>query len=96
MAASITFCEPTTLVWTNSVHGPQQPWPVPDVADEEPQPRVVAEQLAHLPLLELVAAEHDDPARSQPVQGVADERLAEGPGASGDEDVGAGEDGHVE
>ena len=77
------------------VHRAQQALLVADVADEPAQARVVAEELAHLVLLELVAREDDQPARVEVVEGVADERLAEGAGATRDEDVGAVEYGHA-
>jgi hypothetical protein len=68
------------------VHGSRQAVAVTDVTDEEAQARVVAEHLADLVLLQLVAGEHHDPGGVQVVQGVAEERLAERPGGSGHED----------
>jgi len=52
----------------------------------------VAERLPDLPLLQLVAAEDDDPPRVQVGQRVPYEAPAERPGTSGDQDVGAGKD----
>ena len=77
----------------DAVHGPVEAVAVADVADEPAQPRVVAEQLAALVLLELVAAEDHDPLGVVVLQGLGDERLAERAGATGDEDRGAGENG---
>ena len=77
----------------DAVHGPVEAVPVADVADEPAQAVVVVEQLAALVLLELVAAEDDDALGVVVAQELGDERLAEGAGAPGDEDGGAGEDG---
>ena len=69
----------------DAVESAAQPRLVADVADEVAQP-VVVEQLAHLVLLQLVAAEDDDALRVPLGERVPQERAAEGPGGAGDQD----------
>ncbi|GAA3128941.1 hypothetical protein GCM10020001_058260 [Nonomuraea salmonea] len=69
----------------DAVHGAGEAVAVAYVADEPAQALVVAEQLLALVLLELVAGEDHQAAHPQRVERVADERLAEGPRASGDQ-----------
>src|SRR2546422_11344600 len=55
----------------HAVHGPLEPRLVPHVADEEAERGVVdavLEARHHLRLLQLVAAEHDEPPRPVPAQ----------------------------
>jgi hypothetical protein len=44
---------------TSTVERARQPLPIPNVPDEEPQPRIGADLLLELVLLEFVAAEDD-------------------------------------
>nr|BFE77007.1 hypothetical protein GCM10020092_103080 [Actinoplanes digitatis] len=70
----------------DAVHGAGEALAVAYVADEEAQPRVVAEHLPDLVLLQFVAGEHDDALRVQVCQRVTQEGLAERTGRTGDQD----------
>ena len=73
----------------DALHRAVEPVAVTNVADEEPQLRVlvVREDLLHLELLELVSRVHDHSANAGiAVEDGADELLAEGTGSSGDKD----------
>jgi hypothetical protein len=67
----------------DAVHRPGQAVPIAHIADEPAQPRVVAEVLADLILLQLIPREDDDPVRVELVQCVPKERLAERTGPTG-------------
>ncbi|GAA2881030.1 hypothetical protein GCM10020220_083930 [Nonomuraea rubra] len=79
----------------DAVHGAGEPVAVADVADEPAQPFVVAEELPGLVLLELVAGEDHQAADRERVECVTDERLAEGPRSSGDQNRRSTENAHV-
>ena len=68
----------------HAVHRPLEPWLVPHVADEESQ-RGVVEARDHLGLLQLVAAEHDQPPRTILAEHDLHELVAERTGAPGDQ-----------
>src|SRR5262249_27334483 len=71
-----------------------KPAPVPHVADEPAQPRVVPELLACLVLLQFVTGQHHKPAWGEVFQGVGDERLSEGPCPAREQDAGPFEQRH--